>query len=258
MASEGRDEQRLAGRRATEWPSRRVTKVGTELSHHWTQPLHHPPLFSNTSGDAHCLPGQPIPMHHSPFGGETIPTTQPNPTQPPNAQLKAVASRLIATDPPSPPPPKKKFGAPFKRAQDPGTMRPRSTTATEGGKKDPRVEHPPPPGCRSPAGAGPGPLLSPSLPASLAAAQRLRCEAATAGSMDGGNGRGRGGWGGARRCPPPPLSTPPRGCRPSAAPPLPPARSRSHRRRHGAAPCRARTADRGGPGRGAGTLRAGL
>ena len=225
MASEGRDEQRLAGRRAAEWPSRRVTKVGTELSHHWTQPLHHPPLFSNTSGDAHCLPGQPIPMHHSPFGGETIPTTQPNPTQPPNAQLKAVASRLIATDPPSPPPPKKKFGAPFKRAQDPGTMRPRSTTATEGGKKDPLVEHPPPPAAAHLRARGRArcslPLSPPLSPPPNGSAARPRRPGAWTEGMDAAAGVG-GGPGAVHRR----LSAPRRGAagpqrRPRCRPPAP-------------------------------------
>lgn len=45
-------------------------------------------------------------------------------------------------------------------------MRPRSTTATEGGKKDPLVEHPPPPRLPLTCGRGAGPAalsLSPRL-----------------------------------------------------------------------------------------------
>ena len=150
---------------------------------------------------------------------------QPNPTQPPNAQLKAVASRLIATDPPSPPPPKKKFGAPFKRAQDPGTMRPRSTTATEGGKKDPLVEHPPPPAAAHLRARGRArcslPLSPPLSPPPNGSAARPRRPGAWTEGMDAAAGVG-GGPGAVHRR----LSAPRRGAagpqrRPRCRPPAP-------------------------------------
>lgn len=103
-------------------------------------------------------------------------------------------------------------------------MRPSSTARKEG--KRIHSWNPPPRRCCSPAGAGPGPLLSPSLPASLAAAQRLRCEAATAGSMDGGKGRGRRGFGAGPGAVQRRLSAPRRGAaghqrRPRCRPPAP-------------------------------------
>lgn len=81
-----------------------VVKVGMELCHRRTQPTS-APFLQHLQGRSLF----PCPIHSNAsqlFRRRNEEKRSPQPNRPLNAQLKAVAPRLIATDPPK----KKKFG----------------------------------------------------------------------------------------------------------------------------------------------------